>query len=91
MTSRDFCFWLQGLYELGEPKTLDENQTELIRRHLELVFVHEIDPSHSDDPDVQQELQDIHDGVEEIKNTKPRPGPRGPRGPSGDGQTRFMC
>ncbi len=60
MTSRDLCFWLQGLFELQNPKSLDEKQTDLIRRHLNLVFKHEIDPSM---PDHTGELQAIHDGV----------------------------
>lgn len=42
MTSRDFCFWLQGLFEVGDPKTLDERQVALLRQHLRLVFEHEI-------------------------------------------------
>lgn len=29
--------------ELGNPKTLDEEQTTLIKRHLAMVFIHEID------------------------------------------------
>lgn len=59
MQARDFCFWLNGLFELQEPKTLNEKQTDLIRRHLYLVFKHEIDPSM---PDPTGELQAIHDG-----------------------------
>jgi len=64
MTSRDFAFWLQGLFELHNPTTLDERQTRLIKQHLNLVFIHEIDPSHSDDPKVQGALQAVHDGVD---------------------------
>lgn len=57
MTSRDFCFWLQGFFELvmapgnAEPNLtrllagLSAAQVEMIRRHLALVFKHEIDPS----------------------------------------------
>lgn len=64
MTSKDFVYWLQGLFELSDPQpqTLNATQTDLIRRHLQLVFKHEIDPSYSSDPQVQQEMQDIHDG-----------------------------
>lgn len=59
MTSRDFCFWLQGLFELQGPKELDARQTDLIKRHLALVFVHEIDPSMG--PETHQEkLNSIH-------------------------------
>lgn len=46
MTSREFCYWLQGHFELNKPTTLDAEQTELIRKHLQLVFIHEIDPSY---------------------------------------------
>lgn len=52
MKSRDFCYWLQGLFELQNPKALDEKQTDLIRAHLHMVFIHEIDPSF---PQNQQE------------------------------------
>ena len=45
MTSRDFCFWLQGFFELSNEKYLDEAQTNMVKKHLAMVFVHEIDPS----------------------------------------------
>lgn len=44
MTSKDFCFWLQGMFELANPQALNKAQTELIRRHLHIVFEHEIGP-----------------------------------------------
>lgn len=48
MTSRDFCFWLQGLFELANPQALTAEQTAAVKRHLALVFTHEIDPSMGD-------------------------------------------
>ena len=45
MTSRDFCFWLQGYFELTEAKWLCADQVKTIERHLALVFTHEIDSS----------------------------------------------
>lgn len=45
MTSRDFCYWLQGYFELTEAKGLCAAQVEAIERHLAMVFTHEIDPS----------------------------------------------
>lgn len=59
MTSRDFCYWLQGYFEISSSKSLGERETEAIKRHLALVFRHEIDPSM---PDPTGELQAIHDG-----------------------------
>lgn len=60
MTSRDFCYWLQGYFELGDFEVLSSRQIELIKRHLALVFKHEIDPSIGGN---QAELQAIHDGI----------------------------
>ncbi len=38
MTPREFCYWLQGHIEIGEPKALTEEQVKMIKRHLDLVF-----------------------------------------------------
>jgi hypothetical protein len=38
MNEREFCYWLQGLLELSDTKTLDEKQVKIIRDHLNLVF-----------------------------------------------------
>lgn len=62
MTSRDFCYWLQGFFEVSKPIRIDDQQLEMIKRHLNLVFKHEIDPSFGSDPTYQAELSDIHDG-----------------------------
>jgi hypothetical protein len=75
MTSRDFCYWLQGYFEISrankEPGEveLDATQTEMIERHLALVFKHEIDPSQGT-PEHQAELQKLHDPI-----ITPCPGP----------------
>ncbi len=45
MTSRDFCYWLQGIFEVGKPEALNAEATSIIKAHLALVFKHEIDPS----------------------------------------------
>jgi len=42
MQTRDFCFWLQGLLEVGKVETLDAGQVELIKAHLDLVFKHDV-------------------------------------------------
>lgn len=62
MKSTEFAFWLQGLFELTDTKTLDEKQVTMIKNHLKLVFLYEIDPSYSEDPTVQHIFQNIHDG-----------------------------
>ena len=67
MTSRDFCYWLQGYLEVRSAGTNDTTpgpifpqQVECIQKHLALVFEHEIDPSQGT-PEHQAELQKIHD------------------------------
>lgn len=44
MNTIDFCYWLQGFFELSECDHLSEKQTTAIKNHLNLVFKHEIDP-----------------------------------------------
>ena len=54
MSSREFCYWLQGYFEIvaanpqaaGPPTGLSGPQADAIRRHLAMVFAHEIDPSY---------------------------------------------
>lgn len=45
MKSRDFCYWLQGFFELSNDQILSSSQLKMIQDHLKLVFIHEIDPS----------------------------------------------
>ena len=60
MTSRDFCYWLQGHFELDKSQTgLSAEQTVTIQRHLGMVFQHEIDPSMGD-PAHQDALNQLH-------------------------------
>ncbi len=49
MTSRDFCYWLQGYFEISEPQEIGANETLMIKKHLALVFKHEIYPSMGDE------------------------------------------
>lgn len=80
MKSVEFCYWLQGFFELKGDLAggLGRQQAESIKAHLALVFKHEIDPSYSADPKVQAAMQEIHD--------KPRP--KRPRPPEG---TVYRC
>ncbi len=74
MKSTEFCYWLQGVFEVGNPTTLDERQTDLIKRHLNMVFIHEIDPSY---PEVQQDkLNEAHGS----DPNRPQIGGTGPNG-----------
>jgi hypothetical protein len=60
MTSRDFCYWLQGHFELGtSPEGMSCAQVEVVKKHLALVFIHEIDPS-AGPPEHQKKLNEVH-------------------------------
>ncbi|WP_287595771.1 hypothetical protein [Thermomonas sp.] len=52
MKSVEFCYWLQGMFELAKPVAFTPEQTEMIRAHLAMVFTHEIDPSYPKDQQV---------------------------------------
>lgn len=77
MTSRDFVFWLQGYLEIyaasgrADTPMLNAEQTECIRKHLALVFIHEIDPSMGP-PEVQAKLNNAH-YVTLAKAEQPKP------------------
>jgi hypothetical protein len=69
VTSRDFCYWLQGYFELDDAtknKTdyaMTHLQMVIVRNHLKMVFAHEIDPSMG--PESHQDLlSKIHLGSE---------------------------
>jgi hypothetical protein len=38
MTPENFCYWLQGLLEIGDPSELNMTQVLIIKDHLNLVF-----------------------------------------------------
>lgn len=63
MKSRDFCYWLQGMFELTSTTSLDAIQTDKIKKHLAMVFKHDIDPSAGLSAH-QQELNDLHGKME---------------------------
>jgi hypothetical protein len=62
VTSVQFAYWLQGLFELGKPEALDKEQTALIKNHLAMVFKHEIDPS-AGSASHQADLNALHNPV----------------------------
>ena len=92
MTSREFCYWLQGYFEIGHAPGasggLNPAQVDQVKKHLALVFVHEIDPSYP--ANQQAKLDAIHESggtieqkiaaaLEEHETKKPHslPDPKG--------------
>lgn len=83
MNTQEFCYWLQGFFELcPDCSTLNEKQVQAIRNHLNLVFVHDIDPRASEGKELPEQyeelLQDLHDGKLQRPPSKPNQGPQGP-------------
>ena len=66
MTSRDFCYWLQGFFEISDSETLSPRQLEVIKNHLSMVFVHELDPSMGA-KEHRQQLNSIYSGLETLE------------------------
>jgi hypothetical protein len=63
MKAVELAYWLQGFAELTEPgEGLSPKQWECIKRHLALVFKHEIDPSYPD----SAELTKIHNAIAQV-------------------------
>lgn len=83
MTSRDFCYWLQGFFEIRQATgTVDAGltpeQSKMIEKHLSLVFKHEIDPSYGDVKH-QEELNKLHNETKK------------PSTPTHLGPTAYRC
>lgn len=38
MSEKNFCYWLQGFFEMTEADTLSKKQILMIKEHLNLVF-----------------------------------------------------
>lgn len=80
MTSRDFCYWLQGFFEIDDAlpeakrEGLSKEQAEMIKKHLVLVFKHEIDPSYGDAKH-QEDLNKIHNETKVKPSTPTYLGP----------------
>jgi hypothetical protein len=67
LTSRDFAYWLQGFLEIAEPENITKEQVVTIKKHLSMVFYHEIDPSF---PKEQiEKLNDLHHRLPFTKDT----------------------
>jgi hypothetical protein len=50
ITPEQFCYWLQGVFEVAGPTSLNEDQVKIIREHLALVFDKQT-PDHSVSPE----------------------------------------
>lgn len=69
MNTIDFCFWLQGYFEISGSKELTAEQTKIVKNHLHLVFKHEIDPAREKEtPAPASVLSHAHSGNNDSLN-----------------------
>lgn len=66
MRAESFAYWLQGYFEINkasenENKELTTAQVEVIQNHLNMVFIHDIDPKLGD-AEHQAKLDEAHSG-----------------------------
>lgn len=81
MTPETFCYWLQGLFEVGKPKALNAEQVEMIKEHLALVFVNvtkqreeakkRIDETRAQHDETQSRVREVLDALQK-KSADPR-------------------
>lgn len=95
MTSRDFCYWLQGFFEINSLKNekvkITDAQSSIIQAHLNLVFKHEIDPENFKDKS-EKEIniyEAIHKGAKSSTAFKKEIQPQPFRIP--DSEIKFNC
>lgn len=67
MTSQNFCYWLQGFFEIQNPEELSEQQVQMIKSHLQLAFRDDIDKRYGDEKH-QQKLTEIHWGQQTVRD-----------------------
>ena len=76
MKASEFCYWLQGVFEVAKLEELDKEQTQIIKNHLGLVFVCELDKIEEVETGLDaSSLNDIHNAT----NNSP------------DNETRYRC
>ena len=68
MNSIDFSFWLQGFFEISGTDSVTDEQVKIIKNHLNLVFIHEIDPLREKETTATVEkLNNAHSGKDPSK------------------------
>lgn len=57
MTPKEFCYWLQGYFELNTEgwSGLTENQVKVVKNHLDLVF-NKVTPDEGDGQNILNEI-----------------------------------
>src|ERR1044072_1878030 len=74
MTTRDFCYWLQGFFELTNTNTLTEEQVIEIKKYLYNCFQHDCEKINLNNVTIRDSVRElnlpvntginIHDGLD---------------------------
>jgi hypothetical protein len=67
MTPDQFCYWLQGMFEITNTKQLSETQTKIIKEHLQLVFT-KVTPDHDKDLLTEQEESELEEALKKLQD-----------------------
>lgn len=85
MTKDEFIIWLHGFFKISNPKTINEEQTALIKKEVEKFF-NKATPDRTDNPD-KKDFDDLWDHLKKGKENYPSvpyipvPGPPSQPGP----------
>lgn len=61
MKPEEFCYWLQGTFEMTDLQELDEKQTATLKRHLNMVFEHIAHLPEEEQPPVKKHLKPMYE------------------------------
>jgi hypothetical protein len=68
MTPENFCYWLQGLFEVGNPTELSKEQLDVVKEHLQLVFKKVTHHKLGEAPNKVVDRKEIDDYIKKIKS-----------------------
>lgn len=69
MTPENFCYWLQGIFEVSNPQELSKEQLQVIKDHLALVFL-KFTPFVKIETDIKIDKDKIKEDVDKISKEK---------------------
>ena len=69
MAQEAFVIWLKGYVDISNPLYVNEQQWQIIKDHLQLVFT-KVTPSYEDEDDETEIAKRVHDLFEGMQNVK---------------------
>lgn len=66
MTPEQFCYWLQGSLELTQIESLTPKKLDIVKSHLNLVFLHTLDPQNNETTTTKPEVMNEAHGNKKV-------------------------